>query len=127
MVGDACDAAEYYAKNGIDEIFYTDAVASLYGRNSLDEILRDSTKKIFVPITAGGAIRSVEDGRRILAAGADKLAINTAAIRNPDLINQLSKKFGSQCIVSSIQVFYSGDSKWEVMMESGREKKLIKT
>lgn len=122
VIGDACDAAEYYAKNGIDEIFYTDAVASLYGRNGLDEILRDTTKKIFVPITAGGAIRSVEDGRKLLAAGADKLAINSEAIKNPSLINKLSKKFGSQCVVLSIQVFYAGNFKWVVMIESGREK-----
>ena len=122
VIGDACNAAESYAGQGIDEIFYTDAVASLYGRNGLDEILRETTKKVFVPITAGGAIRSVEDGRKLLAAGADKLAINSAAIRDPNLISKLSKKFGKQCVVISIQVLFKGDSKWEVMIESGREK-----
>ena len=88
----------------------------------MDEILRETTKKVFVPITAGGAIRSVEDGRKLLAAGADKLAINSAAIKDPTLIGKLSKKFGKQCVVVSIQVLYSGDSKWEVMIESGRER-----
>lgn len=122
VIGDACTAAEEYAKNGIDEIFYTDAVASLYGRNGLVDVLRDTTKKVFVPITAGGAISSVEDGRKLLAAGADKLAINTAAVKNPDIINQLSKRFGKQCIVLSIQVCFNNASKWEVMIEAGRER-----
>ena len=122
VIGNACDAAQYYAENGIDEIFYTDAVASLYGRNGLVDVLRETTKKVFVPITAGGAIRSVKDGIRLLAAGADKLAINSAAVKNPELINQLSKKFGKQCVVISIQVVYSNNSKWDVMIESGREK-----
>ena len=125
VIGDACIAAENYAKKGIDEIFYTDAVASLYGRNGLDEILRETTKKVFVPITAGGAIRCVEDARKLLAAGADKLAINSAAIKDPSLISKLSKKFGKQCVVVSIQVVYKGNSKWEVMIESGREKTSI--
>lgn len=125
VIGDACNAAEHYASKGVDEIFYTDAVASLYGRNGLDEILRETTKKVFVPITAGGAIRTVEDGRKLLAAGADKLAVNSAAIKNPNLINELSKKFGKQCVVISIQVVYKGNFKWQVMIESGREKTSI--
>lgn len=122
VIGDACNVAEEYAKKGIDEIFYTDAVASLYGRNGLAEVLRNTTKRVFVPITAGGAIRSVEDGRRLLAAGADKLAINTAAVQNPAIIEQLSKKFGKQCVVLSIQVCFNSSSKWDVMIESGRER-----
>ena len=103
VIGDACESAKTYAKDGIDEIFYTDAVASLYERNGLVEILRETVKEVFVPITAGGAIRSVEDGRRLLAAGADKLAINTGAIREPLLIDKLAAKFGQQCVVLSIQ------------------------
>lgn len=123
VIGDACNSAREYAINGIDEIFYTDAVASLYGRNGLIEVLRDTTKEVFVPITAGGAIRSVEDGRRLLSAGADKLAINSAAVKDPSLINKLSKKFGSQCIVLSIQACHSPySSNWDVMIESGRER-----
>ncbi len=122
VIGDACEAAGKYAAKGVDEIFYTDAVASLYGRNGLVEVLRNTSKKVFVPITAGGAIRTVEDGRKLLAAGADKLAINSAAIRNPDLINELSERFGSQCVVISIQVCYSTESRWDVMIESGRER-----
>ena len=82
VIGDACEAAKKYAVQNIDEIFYSDAVASLYERNGLSEILRKSCQDVFIPITVGGAIRSVEDGRRLLAAGADKLAINTA-VGNP--------------------------------------------
>ena len=123
VVGDPFEAALTYVKNGIDEIFYSDAVASLYGRNGLVEILRSTTKEVFVPITAGGAIRSSEDGRKLLSAGADKLAINSGAVRNPDLINELSKKFGKQCVVISIQARQSNiHNKWDVMIESGREK-----
>ena len=78
VVGDPSEVIEKYLKAGIDELFYSDAVASLYGRNSLENILREASKKSFVPITTGGGIRTVDDGQRLLAAGADKLAINTA-------------------------------------------------
>ena len=122
VIGDACDSAKAYAKSGVDEIFYTDAVASLYGRNGLVEILRKTSQEVFVPITAGGAIRSVEDGRKLLAAGADKLAINTGAVRDPELIDKLATKFGQQCIVLSIQASrIQNASKWNLMIESGRE------
>ena len=123
VIGDACLAATKYASEGIDEIFYSDAVASLYGRNGLAEVLRETTKEVFVPITAGGAIRSVEDGRKLLAAGADKLAINTAGVSNPKLIKDLALRFGRQCVVVSIQARRRDNKKqWDVMIESGREK-----
>lgn len=124
VIGDPSEIIEDYLEKGIDELFYSDAVASLYGRNSLGEILKEASKKCFVPITAGGGIRSVEDGRRLLAAGADKLAINTAAVKEPELLNQLSKRFGSQCVVLSVQARRSTiqTSGWEIMIESGREK-----
>jgi len=123
VLGDACSIAKKYAEQGVDEIFYSDAVASLYGRNSLVEVLKATTKNVFVPITAGGAIRSVEDGRKLLAAGADKLAINTAAVNDPSLITNLALKFGRQCVVASIQARKSINSdNWDVMIESGRER-----
>ena len=124
VVGDPSELIEKYLKAGIDELFYSDAVASLYGRNSLEGILREACKKCFVPITAGGGIRSVEDGKRLLAAGADKLAINTAAAKNPTLLKQLSDRFGRQCVVLSVQARRKlGDKTgWEVMLSSGREK-----
>jgi imidazole glycerol phosphate synthase glutamine amidotransferase subunit len=123
VIDNAYEVAKKYGKLGIDEIFYSDAVASLYERNSLDDLLTKTSKEVFVPITAGGAIKSVQDGRKLLLAGADKLAINTGIVKNPDLINELANEFGSQCVVVSIQARRSYKSeKWDVMIESGRER-----
>ena len=83
VLGNPCDAANDYYSQGIDEIFYSDAVASLYSRNGLDKILKDTCRSIFVPVTAGGAIKSIEDAYMLLKAGADKVAINTQAVKNP--------------------------------------------
>tara|TARA_Y100001968_G_C19450322_1_gene768091 strand:- start:287 stop:1738 length:1452 start_codon:yes stop_codon:yes gene_type:complete len=123
VVGDPIEAANKYANNGADELFYIDAVASLYGRNGLTEVLRKTCKKVFIPITAGGGIRSVEDAAKLLSAGADKIALNTAALEKPELIKELVKSFGSQCIVISIQARKSQKNKsWEAMAETGRER-----
>ena len=123
VLGDPYEFAKTYSYDGIDEIFYSDAVASLYQRNSLNEILERTSQNIFIPITAGGGIRSIQDGKKLLLAGADKLALNTAAVKNPSLINELVKTFGSQCVVISIQVRKSlRFNTWDVMIESGREK-----
>jgi len=122
VLGDPCIAAKEYADQGIDEIFFIDAVASLYGRNSLVDILRNTSKEVFVPITAGGGVKSLEDARKLIAAGADKIAINTAALQNPKLIKEISQAFGSQCVVASIQARNIGTNRWEAMSESGREK-----
>ncbi len=123
VVGDSCDAAINYYNKGVDEILYIDSVASLYGRNSLTEILKKTSKSIFIPITAGGGIRSISDGAKLLAAGADKIAINTALIKNPKLIKELAKEFGSQCVVVSIQARNSfSNQEWECLTEGGREK-----
>ncbi len=124
VLGDPCEAAYDYYIQGIDEVFYTDAVASLYSRNSLDQLLKETCKSIFVPVTAGGAIKSIEDAYLLLKAGADKVAINTNAVKNPELITQLANRFGEQCIVLSIQARRSNktSSGWEVMIEAGRER-----
>ena len=124
VIGEPYKAALKYYQDGIDEIFYSDAVASLYGRNSLDDILRKTCKNIFVPITAGGAVKSVEDCNLLLRAGADKIAINSYAVKDPDLISSLALRFGEQCIVLSIQARKSKSCKsgYEVMIESGRQK-----
>ena len=125
VLGDAWPAANKYSNEGIDEIFYADAVASLYGRNSLAEILKNTSKDSFIPITAGGGIRSVNDGKKLLANGADKLAINSHAVKNPDLINQLAKTFGKQCVVISIQARKSiKNDTWDIMIESGRDRSI---
>lgn len=122
VLGDPLHAVERYASLHIDEIFFVDAVASLYGRNSLFDILRECTRRVFVPITAGGGIRSSSDVHDLLISGADKVAINTAAVQSPSLLSELVERFGSQCIVSSIQARRSSRGKWDVMTESGRDR-----
>lgn len=112
-------AKEYYAQ-GIDEIFYIDIVASLYGRNSLVDIIDRTSKNVFVPIIAGGGIRSVDDVGVALRAGADKIAINTAALQNPELIKKIAEKYGSQCMVLHIEAKRNGNS-WEAYFDCGRE------
>ena len=121
IVGDPNKFAVNYYKNGVDEILFMDVVASLYGRNQLTEIINSATKDIFIPITVGGGIRSIEDAENIFLSGADKIAINTAAVKNPDLIENLSRKFGSQSIVISIEAKKKADGKWEVFTENGRQ------
>ena len=124
VLGNPCEIAESYYIQGIDEIFYSDAVASLYGRNSLDQLLKETCKSVFVPVTAGGAIKSIEDVYLLLKAGADKVAINTYAVKNPELITKIADRFGEQCIVLSIQARRSikANSGWEVMIAAGRER-----
>lgn len=114
--------AKKYYDEGIDEIIYMDIVASLYERDNIKEIVRRTSENIFIPVTAGGGIRSVEDAREILRAGADKVAINTAAIKNPQLIGEVSKRFGSQCMVLSIEAKKKGEGQWEAYYDYGREK-----
>jgi len=113
-------ASSYY-QDGADELLYIDAVASLYGRNNLEEIVKRTAEDVFIPITVGGGIRSIGDIRRLLNAGADKVAINTAAIRNPEIITEGAKVFGSQCIVVSIQAMRVGKGKYEPYTDNGRE------
>ena len=114
-------APKYY-QDGADELLYIDCVASLYGRNSLEEIIRRAAEQIFIPLTVGGGVRTVDDVRRLLRAGADKVAINTAAIKNPKLIKDSAKAFGSQCIVISIQARKTKNGKYECLTDYGREK-----
>lgn len=110
-----------YFKDGADELIYIDSVASLYGRNNLSEIVRQTAENIFIPITVGGGIRSIADIRRLLRAGADKIAINTAAVKNPGLISEASRVFGSQCIVLSIQAMKLRPGQYEVYTDNARE------
>lgn len=121
-MGDPNVFAKKYYDQGIDEIIYIDIVASLYERNNLLDIVRRTTQDVFIPITVGGGIRSIDDARKALRSGADKVAVNTAAIKNPDLIREISLKFGSQCMVLSIEAKRIGDNKWEAYYENGREK-----
>jgi cyclase len=122
VIGPPNEYALKYYLQGADELIYMDCVASLYGRNHLSDIITAATKNIFVPITVGGGIRSVNDAFNILRAGADKVAINTAAVANPSLIENISRQFGSQCMVLSVEAKKVNDNKWEVYTDNGREK-----
>lgn len=119
-MGDPEVYAERYYKNGIDELIYMDIVASLYGRNNLTELVRKTARNLFVPMTVGGGIRSLDDVRDLLRAGADKVAINTAAILNPQLITDVARRFGSQCVVLSVEAKRM-EGNWEAYTNNGRE------
>ena len=121
-LGDPNVFARRYYNEGIDELLYMDCVASLYERNSLTEIIQYTAQNIFIPFTVGGGIRSVNDVETILRAGADKVAINTAAVRRPELISEVVRRFGSQCLVLSIEAKQSrNSSEWEAYTDNGRE------
>lgn len=122
VMGSPSDFGLSYYQQGIDELIYMDCVASLYGRNQLSEIISNAAKDIFVPITVGGGIRSCEDVTSIMRAGADKVAINTAAIKDNGLISEIAEMFGSQCMVLSIEAKRIGNDAWEVYTDNGRER-----
>ena len=114
--------AQYYYENGADELIYMDIVASLYGRNSLLDIIERTSKNIFIPLTVGGGLRSIDDIQAVLRAGADKVSLNTAAIRRPELIQEASKRFGSSTILISIEAIKKSDGSYEAYTDNGREK-----
>ncbi len=117
------DLAEEYYLQGADELIYFDIVANLYRRNNLIDIVDKTTERVFIPFTIGGGVRSIEDITLLLKAGADKVAINTTATKNPGLIKKASRMFGSQCIVSSIEAkWVVGKNKWEAYVDNGRQK-----
>jgi len=120
VVGDPNELAMNYYGQGADEIICIDTVASLYGRNSLKEIVGRAVREVFIPITVGGGIRSVDDARELLRIGADKIAVNTAAVKRPELITELAMAFGSQCVVVSIQAKRRSHG-WEAYTDYGRE------
>jgi cyclase len=121
-MGNPHEFAQRYYEQGVDEILYMDIVASLYNRNNLADIVRQTTNDVFIPITVGGGLRSVEDVRSILKMGADKAALNTAVIKNEGIITEVASAFGSQCMVLSIEAKQrrNGDG-WEAYYDNGRE------
>ena len=121
VIGDPQEYARRYYEQGADELVYIDIVASLYGRNCLGDIVARTAADVFVPLTVGGGIRSVDDVRSMLRLGADKVAINTAAIRRPELITEVAQTFGSQCMVLGIEAKRTGPGKWEAFTDNGRE------
>lgn len=121
VVGDPRTFARRYYQDGVDEILYMDAVASLYGRDTMLAIVQRTAEEVFVPITVGGGLRSVDDGRAMLRAGADKIAINTAATLRPELIADIARTFGSQCMVLQIDAKKDHLGRWEAYRDGGRE------
>jgi imidazole glycerol-phosphate synthase subunit HisF len=122
VVGVPNEHALRYYQAGIDELIYMDCVASLYGRNHLGEITSAAAEDIFVPMTVGGGIRSVEDATMILRSGADKVAVNTAAVAKPELLSDIARRFGEQCLVLSVEAKQIETDRWEVLTDNGRER-----
>lgn len=122
VMGDPQEFALRYYEAGADELIYMDIVASLYGRNNLSDIVRRAAENVYIPITVGGGIRSVDDARHLLRSGADKVAVNTAAIAKPELISEIAHRFGTQAMVLSIEAKQVAPGRWEAYTDNGRER-----
>ncbi|HDD64722.1 MAG TPA: imidazole glycerol phosphate synthase subunit HisF [Firmicutes bacterium] len=120
FAGDPVENASYYSKEGADEIVFLDISATIEGRKTMIDVVKRVAEVVFIPLTVGGGIRKLSDIEEILKSGADKISINTAAVKNPDLIKEASRKFGSQCIVVAIDAKRKSDDRWEVYIESGK-------
>ena len=118
--GDPVEIAKQYSKEGADEITFLDITASHEGRNIMIDVVRQTASEVFVPLTVGGGVRTLDDVRNLLLAGADKVAINTAAVKEPEFVRQAAEKFGSQCIVVAIDARSNGQGSWEVYTHGGR-------
>ena len=119
--GDPVEQAKIYSDGGADEICFLDITASNENRDTIFEVVEKTSKKCFVPLTVGGGVRNIEDINKLLNCGADKVSINTAAVLNPEVVLESSKKFGSQCIVVAIDAKKNGDM-WEIFTHGGRNK-----
>jgi len=120
--GDPVAQAAFYDKSGADEICFLDITATHEERNIIIETVKKTADKCFVPLTVGGGIRTIDDIRKLLIAGADKVSINTAAVKNPLFIKQAAQKFGSQCVVVAVDAKKTASNKWEIFTHGGREK-----
>lgn len=118
--GDPVELAAYYDKEGADELVFLDISASSEGRNTMVEVVRNTAREVFIPFAVGGGIRNLDDIRNILKAGADKISINSAAIKDPALVAEGAHRFGSQCIVVAIDARSKGPEQWEVFINGGR-------
>ena len=119
--GNPSELAEQYNKELADELVFLDITASNENRKTIDQVVSECASKIFIPLTVGGGIRSLEDMHKLLKAGADKVSVNTAAIQNPQLIKDGASRFGSQCIVVAVDVRRNGLNTWEVYANGGRK------
>ena len=121
-IGDPFNILKKYCDQGADEIILIDIVASLYRRNNLFDVVERAAKEIFVPMTLGGGIKNLDDIQKSFFVGADKVAVNTQAVKDPNFITTIAKKYGSQALVGYIEAKLIGDKKWEVYINSGRDK-----
>jgi cyclase len=122
VVGDPHEHALRYYTEGADELLFIDIVASLYQRNNLSDIIKRTANQIYVPITVGGGIRSLDNVSEMMHSGADKVAINTAAIARPELISEVARRYGSQCMVLGIEAKRVAPGRWEAYTDNGRER-----
>ena len=118
--GDPVAQAKFYDREGADELCFLDITASAEDRDTLYDVVRRTAEECFMPLTVGGGVRTVEDIRRLLLAGADKVSLNTAAVARPEFVREAAQKFGSQCIVAAIDVKQAGNRRWEVFTHGGR-------
>lgn len=118
--GDPVEIAKKYSDAGADEVCFLDITASSDERKTMIDVVERTAGQVFVPLTVGGGVRTLDDVRQMLLAGADKVSINTAAVKNPDFVKEAADKFGSQCIVVAIDARSSGEDKWEVFTHGGR-------
>lgn len=119
--GDPVELAKYYSDQGADEIVFLDITATSDARDTVVDVVERTAAQVFVPLTVGGGIRTVEDFQRLLRAGADKISVNSAAVARPELIAQAAERFGSQCVVLAADARARGDGTWEVVVAGGRK------
>jgi cyclase len=122
QIADPDHVAQHYYREGADELFYIDVVASLYDRNSILDIIQRTTSLVHIPVTVAGGLRSVDDMKRALRSGADKVGVNTAFVKNPELIKQATREFGSSTILLLVEAKRQADGTYEAYIDSGREK-----
>lgn len=118
--GDPVELAAFYDREGADELVFLDIMASAEGRETMLDVVRRTAEGVFIPFTVGGGLRNVDDIRAMLAAGADKVSLNTAAVKNPALIAEAAEQFGSQCVVLALDAKQVGRDRWEVYTHGGR-------
>lgn len=121
VLGKPEEFSKYYYDQGVDELLYMDVVASLYNRNSIHDLISRTAENTFIPLTVGGGLRTLDDIRAVLRAGADKVSLNTAAVKNPDLIKQAAHYFGSSTIVVTIEAIKQPNGLYEAFVDNGRE------
>ena len=119
--GDPVELARYYSDQGADEIVFLDITATHEARRTVAHVVEKTAEQVFVPLTVGGGIRTLEDFRELLRAGADKISVNSAAVARPELITQAAERFGSQCVVLAVDARSRGDGTWEVVVAGGRK------